>query len=69
MVAGFAVGLMQLLLDLSVGYAKERKSFGKLIVEHQVIGPKLAKMQMRLEAAWLIDQGNRDIIVRELANG
>ena len=70
MVAGFAVGVMQRCLDLSLAYAKERKSFGKLIIEHQAIGHKLAEMQMRLEAsrlmtyqaAWLVDEGTRNTL-------
>ncbi|HEY5513120.1 MAG TPA: acyl-CoA dehydrogenase family protein [Geomonas sp.] len=68
MVAAFAVGLMQRCLDLSLSYAKERKSFGKPIIEHQAIAHKLAEMQMRLDAsrlmayqaAWLADAGKRN---------
>ena len=68
MVSAFAVGLMQRCLDLSLEYAKERKTFGKPIIEHQAIAHKIADMEMRLEAgrlmtyqsAWLTDNGKRN---------
>lgn len=64
MVASFALGLSQRALDESVKYAKERKSMGVPIAEHQAVGHKLAEMGMRLEAArlltyksaWMLDQ-------------
>ena len=70
MVGAFATGLMQRCLDLSLEYAKERKTFGKPIIEHQAVAHKLAEMQMRLEAArlmtyqaaWLHDQGLRNTL-------
>lgn len=70
MVAAFALGLMQRCLDLSLDYARERKTFGKPIIEHQAIGHKLAQMKIRLEAArmltyqaaWLADSGRRNTL-------
>jgi len=63
-IASQALGIAQGALDLSVQYSKERKAFGKLISEHQVIAFKLAEMDIRTEAArnmvykaaWLKDQ-------------
>lgn len=70
MVAGFALGLMQRCIDLSLEYALERKTFGVPIIEHQAISHKIAEMQMRMEAsrlmtyhaAWLVDQGKRNTL-------
>lgn len=70
MVAAWGVGLLQRCLDLSLEYAKERKTFGKPIIEHQVIAHKIADMQIRLEAsrlmayqaAWLADAGKRNTV-------
>tara|TARA_Y100001933_G_scaffold264691_1_gene331847 strand:- start:974 stop:2122 length:1149 start_codon:yes stop_codon:yes gene_type:complete len=65
MVASAAVGLAQRCLDESIGYAKERKTFGKPIAQYQSIGFKIADMAIKTEAsrllcykaAWLCDQG------------
>lgn len=70
MVAAFALGVMQRCLDLSVAYARERKTFGVPIIEHQAIAHKIAEMQMRIEAsrlmtyqaAWMADQGKRNTL-------
>jgi alkylation response protein AidB-like acyl-CoA dehydrogenase len=50
-VAAQALGIAAGALEFAVGYAKERESFGKAIIEHQGIGFKLADMAMRTEAA------------------
>lgn len=50
-VAAQALGIAAGAFDYAVGYAKERESFGKAIIEHQGIGFKLADMAMRTEAA------------------
>ncbi len=63
-IAAQALGIAQGALDLSIQYSKERKSFGKLIGNHQAIAFKLAEMEARTEAsrllvhkaAWLKDQ-------------
>lgn len=48
--AGMAAGATK----LALAYAKERKTFGKAIVEHQAIQLKLAEMSTRSEAARLL---------------
>jgi acyl-CoA dehydrogenase len=53
-VAAGAVGLSQRCLDEAVRYAKERKSFGKAIAEHQAIQFILADMAKDIEVARLI---------------
>lgn len=68
MVASFGVGIVQRCLDLSLEYAKERKTFGVSIIEHQAVAHKIAEMQIRLEAArlmmyrsgWLASKGKRN---------
>jgi len=50
-VAAQALGIAAGAFEYAVGYAKERESFGKAIIEHQGIGFKLADMAMRTEAA------------------
>ena len=46
-----AVGIAQGALDYAMGYAKERKQFGKAIADFQGIQFMLADMAMKLEAA------------------
>ncbi|WP_428310552.1 acyl-CoA dehydrogenase family protein [Hydrocarboniphaga sp.] len=50
-IAAQCIGMAQAALDLAVAYAKERKSFGKAIIEHQAVGFRLADLATRLEAA------------------
>jgi alkylation response protein AidB-like acyl-CoA dehydrogenase len=50
-IAAQCIGMAQAALDIAVGYAKERKSMGKPIIEHQAIGFRLADLATRLEAA------------------
>jgi acyl-CoA dehydrogenase len=49
--AAAAVGFAQACLDDAVAWAHERRTFGKLLAEHQVIRHKLVDMQMRVHAA------------------
>lgn len=64
-IAAQAVGIAAGAYELSIKYAKERKTFGKPIAEHQAIQFKLADMEVEIEAArllthkaaWLKDQG------------
>jgi len=64
-IAAQATGIAAGALERSIQYAKERKTFGKLIGEHQAIAFKLADMAVKVEAsrnftrkaAWLKDQG------------
>jgi alkylation response protein AidB-like acyl-CoA dehydrogenase len=50
-IAAQCVGMARAALDIAVGYAKERNSFGKPIIEHQAVGFRLADLATRLEAA------------------
>jgi alkylation response protein AidB-like acyl-CoA dehydrogenase len=50
-IAAQSVGMAQAALEIAVSYAKERKSFGKPIIEHQAVGFRLADLATRLEAA------------------
>ena len=64
-IAAQALGIAQAAYDVAREYAKERKSFGKPIAEHQAIQFKLADMSTEIDAArllvyraaWLKDQG------------
>ena len=49
-----AIGIARAALDESVRYAKDRRTFGAPIAEHQAIQWKLADMQTRIEAAHLL---------------
>ncbi|WP_437941213.1 acyl-CoA dehydrogenase family protein [Sorangium sp. So ce341] len=70
-----ATGLMRRCLDECVAYAKERKTFGQPIGNHQLIQWMLAEMAIRVEgtrllyqkAAWNLDHGVRDPIVSSFA--
>lgn len=50
-IAAQCVGMAQAGLEIAVAYAKERKSFGKPIMEHQAVGFRLADLATQLEAA------------------
>lgn len=50
-IAAQCVGMAQAALDIAVAYAKDRRSFGKPIIEHQAVGFRLADLATRLEAA------------------
>jgi alkylation response protein AidB-like acyl-CoA dehydrogenase len=64
-IAAQALGIAQAAYDVARAYAKERRTFGKAIGEHQAIGFKLADMSTELDAArllvhraaWLKDRG------------
>jgi alkylation response protein AidB-like acyl-CoA dehydrogenase len=43
--------MAQAALEIAIGYAKERKSFGQPIIQHQAVGHRLADLAARLEAA------------------
>jgi acyl-CoA dehydrogenase len=74
-IGAMATGLMQRCLDESVAYAKERKTFGVAISEHQLVQAMLAEMAIGAEAtrllyqkaAWNLDNGVRDPIVSSYA--
>jgi butyryl-CoA dehydrogenase len=50
-VAAQAVGVARAALDCAVRYSRERRTFGKPIIDHQAIGFKLAEMATQVEAA------------------
>jgi alkylation response protein AidB-like acyl-CoA dehydrogenase len=64
-IAAQALGIAQAAYDVAREYAKERRTFGKAIAEHQAIQHKLADMSTEIDAArllvyraaWLKDQG------------
>ncbi len=64
MVAALGVGLSQRCLDESLAYAKLRTSMGKPIVQHQMVGSKIAEMGMRTEAARLLTHQSADLLDR-----
>lgn len=74
-IGAMATGLMQRCLDECVAYAKERKTFGSPIAEHQLVQAMLAEMAigaeatrlLYLKAAWNLDHGVRDPIVSAYA--
>lgn len=53
-IAAQALGIAAGALELSIKYARERKTFGKPIFEHQAIQFKLAEMATKIEAARLL---------------
>lgn len=53
-IAAQALGIASGSYELALKYSKERKSFGKLISEHQAISHKLADMATNIEAARLL---------------
>lgn len=67
-VAAGATGLIRACLDASVKYAKERKTFGVQIGEHQLVKEMVAQMVsdydasrlLWLRAGWLKNQGRRN---------
>jgi alkylation response protein AidB-like acyl-CoA dehydrogenase len=50
-IAAIATGLAQGALDDAVGYAKERETFGKAIIDHQGLGFLLADMAAAVQSA------------------
>jgi glutaryl-CoA dehydrogenase (non-decarboxylating) len=74
-VAAGATGLIRACLDASVKYAKERKTFGQAIGEHQLVKEMIAEMVSDYEAArllwlragWLKNEGRRNTRETSLA--
>jgi hypothetical protein len=50
-IAAQSVGMARAALEIAINYARERKSFGKVIIEHQAVGFRLADLSARLKAA------------------
>jgi glutaryl-CoA dehydrogenase (non-decarboxylating) len=74
-VASGATGLIRACLDASVKYAKERKTFGHPIGEHQLVKEMIAEMVsdydaarlLWLRAGWLKNEGKRNTKETSLA--
>uniref|UniRef100_A0A673BQW7 Medium-chain specific acyl-CoA dehydrogenase, mitochondrial n=1 Tax=Sphaeramia orbicularis TaxID=375764 RepID=A0A673BQW7_9TELE len=74
-VAAGATGLAQRALDEATNYALERKTFGKVIAEHQAVSFILAEMAIKVElarmayqrSAWEVDQGRRNTYFASIA--
>ena len=66
-VAAQAVGIARAAYEFALDYAKERKQFGRAIIENQAIAFKLADMKTRIDAsrllvwraAWMAKTGKR----------
>ncbi|MEX3009780.1 acyl-CoA dehydrogenase family protein [Hoeflea sp. TYP-13] len=60
-----SLGMAKLCLTESIAYANERKTFGKRLIEHQVIAHKIADMSARIDSVeaylnqicWLANEG------------
>ena len=50
-IAAQSVGMARAALDYAIGYAKERRQFGRPIIEHQGVGFRLVDAKTRLAAA------------------
>jgi acyl-CoA dehydrogenase len=74
-IGAIACGLMRRCLDECVAYARERKTFGVPIAQHQLVQAMIAEMAIRIEAtsllvrkaAWNLDKGIRNPIVSSYA--
>jgi acyl-CoA dehydrogenase len=74
-IGAIACGLMRRCLDECVAYAKDRKTFGVPIAQHQLVQAMIAEMAIRIEAttllvrkaAWNLDKGIRNPIVSSYA--
>ncbi len=53
-IAALSLGIARGALDAAMGYAQQRRQFGKAISEFQAIQFKLATMATELDAAWLL---------------
>ena len=50
-IAAQSVGMARAALDYAIAYAKERKQFGRPIIEHQAVGFRLVEAKTKLSAA------------------
>ena len=73
-VAAQAIGIAQGAWEIAFEYSKQRKAFGKPILEHEAIGCTLAEIMTKIEAArwlayraaWLVDSGKMDPMVNAM---
>jgi acyl-CoA dehydrogenase len=69
MMAAGCNGFSQVCYDETVDYARQRETFGKRLIDHQVVRHKLVDMAMQINAtqaflenlAWRIDQGENPV--------
>jgi glutaryl-CoA dehydrogenase (non-decarboxylating) len=74
-VASGATGIIRAARDASVKYALDRRTFGKMIAEHQLIQQKIARMAQDYEVArllylkvgWLKNKGERSTLATSYA--
>ncbi len=67
--AGQMVGTAKLCLEESIRYAQERETFGRPLIQHQVIRHKIADMSARIDAmeayvnhiCWMLNRGQRAV--------
>lgn len=64
-----AVGIGQAALDCAVKYAKERRQFGKRIIDHQGLGFLIADMQMKIDASRALLYYSVDCLDLEMDTG
>ena len=64
-----ALGIGQAALDVAVKYAKERRQFGKRIIDHQGLGFLIADMQTKVDAARALLYYSVDCLDQELDTG
>lgn len=64
-----ALGIGQAALDTAVKYAKERRQFGKRIIDHQGLGFLIADMQTKVDAARALLYYSVDCLDQELDTG
>jgi acyl-CoA dehydrogenase len=63
--AAGAIGAARVCLEEAIGYARQRETFGKPIIQHQVIRHKLVDMAMKVEAS----QSMLEMLTWRLENG
>jgi alkylation response protein AidB-like acyl-CoA dehydrogenase len=74
-VAGYAIGVGQAALELTIQHARQRTTFGRPIVAYQEVHFRIADMyvsvdvarQLALRAAWLIDSGQASWVESSVA--
>jgi alkylation response protein AidB-like acyl-CoA dehydrogenase len=65
MLASRSVGAAQKAMELAIEHGEQRKTFGKVLLDHQALAFRVAQMSARTDAgrglvyrsAWLLDQG------------
>ncbi len=68
-IAASALALARVAIDEATAYARERQTFGKPLIENQVIRHKLVDMTMRVDAGdawldrltWAVEEGERPV--------